>query len=67
MNNVNNSKTEETIDLEIYDVKKCFDKLEYFNTANDFFNAGVKDDKFVVVANSNKDCEVSIKTPWGKK
>ena len=67
LNNVINSKTEETIDLEIYHVKKCVDKLEYFNTANDFFNAGVKDDRFVVVANSNKYCEVSIKTSWGTK
>ena len=67
MNDVMNSKTTEAIDLEIYDVAKCFDKLEYFNTANDFFKAGVKDDKFVVVANSNKECEVSIKTPWGTK
>ena len=46
---------------------KCFDKLEYHNTANDFFKAGVKDDKFIVVANSNKSCEVAIKTPWGSK
>ena len=67
MNDVMNSKDADTIDLEIYDVAKCFDKLEYFNTANDFFKAGVKDDKFVVVANSNKECEVSIKTPWGTK
>ena len=67
MNEVINSKESEDIDLEIYDVAKCFDKLEYFNTANDLFKAGVKDDKFVVVANSNRECEVSIKTPWGTK
>ena len=67
MNEIINSKETEDIDLEIYDVAKCFDKLEYFNTANDFFKAGVKDDKFIVVANSNRECEVSIKTPWGTK
>ena len=67
MNDVRNNKETEEIDLEIYDVAKCFDKLEYFNTANDLFKAGVQDDKFIVVANSNKECNVAIKTPWGTK
>ena len=31
------------------------------------FKAGVTDDKFIVVANSNKECNVAIKTPWGAK
>ena len=67
MNDVINNKETEDIDIEIYDVAKCFDKLEYYNTANDFYKAGVKDDKFIVVANSNKECNVAIKTPWGTK
>ena len=67
MNDVTNNKEAEDIDIEIYDVAKCFDKLEYFNTANDFYKAGVKDDKFIVVANSNKNCNVAIKMPWGTK
>ena len=67
MNDVMNNKDTEEIDIEIYDVAKCFDKLEYHITANDFFNAGVQDDKFVVVANSNKKCDVAVKTPWGTK
>ena len=67
MNDVMNNKEAEEIDIEIYDVAKCFDKLEYFNTANDFYKAGVQDDKFIIVANSNKECNVAIKTPWGTK
>ena len=31
------------------------------------FKAGVNDDKFIVVANSNKECTVAIKTPWRAK
>ena len=27
----------------------------------------MKDDKFAVIANSNKSCQVAIKTPWGSK
>ena len=53
------------IDIQIYDVKKCFDKLWYEETANDLFDAGVNDDKFVTIANSNQNCQVSIKTSWG--
>ena len=67
MNDVINSKEAKDIDLEIYDVAKCFDKLEFFNTANDFYKSGVRNDKFIVVANSNRECEVAIKTPWGSK
>ena len=67
INDVINNKNTKEVDIEIYDVAKCFDKLEYHNTANDFFKAGVQDDKFVVVANSNKKCDVAIKTPWGSK
>ena len=55
------------LDIEIYDIAKCSDKLEYFNTANDLFKAGVNDDKFIVVANSNMESNVAIKTPWGTK
>jgi hypothetical protein len=52
-------------DIQIYDVSKCFDKLEYVTTANDLYNAGVQDERFVLIANSNRNCNVAIKTPWG--
>ena len=29
------------------------------------FKAGIDDDKFVLVANSNETCQVAVKTPWG--
>ena len=53
------------IDIQIYDVSKCFDKLDYTTTANDLFNSGVQNDKFILVANSNKSGNVSVKLPWG--
>ena len=65
LNNKDNKNR--NIDIQIYDVSKCFDKLEYTNTATDLYRAGVKDDKFAVIANSNKSCQVAIKTPWGSK
>ena len=54
INDVNRNKESKDIDVQIYDVAKCFDKLEFTNTANDLFNSGVQDDKFVIIANSNQ-------------
>ena len=50
------------IDVQIYDIKKCFDKLW---ASNDLYDAGITDDHFNLIANSNKKCLVAIKTPWG--
>ena len=63
LNEAINAPNKQPIDIQIYDVSKCFDKLDFINTANDLYNSGVKDDKFVLVANSNKSCNVSIKLP----
>ena len=52
-------------DIGIFDVKKCFDKMWSSETANDFYQAGVRDDNFVLIANSNQSCLISVKTPWG--
>ena len=65
MNDVKNSKKNENIDIQIMDIRKCFDKMSYKETANDLFNAGVRNDHFNLMANSNKKCQVAIKTPWG--
>ena len=65
LNDVMHNKNAKPIDIGIYDAEKCFDKLEYVNTANDLYKAGVQDDRFVLIANSNKNCNVAVKTPWG--
>ena len=65
LNDTITSSNKQPLDLQIYDVSKCFDKLDFTNTANDLYKSGVQNDKFVVIANSNKTCNVSIKLPWG--
>ena len=65
LNDVNKNKNQGDIDIQIYDVEKCFDKLWYSETANDIYDAGLNDDYFVTLANSNKECHVAVKTPWG--
>ena len=66
VNDVINNKDTEDVDLQIYDIAKCFDKLEFTNTATDLYTAGVRDDKFITITQSNKNCDIAIKTPWGK-
>ena len=58
-------KNKKKVDIEIYDVQKCFDNMSFKETANDMFKAGVTDDKFVLLANSNRVSKVAVKTPWG--
>ena len=58
-------KKKKDVDIEIMDIAKCFDKMWYEETANDVFKAGVTDDKFTLLSNSNKTCRVAVKTPWG--
>ena len=36
-------------------------------TSIDLFTVGVNDDKFITIANSNKQCEVAVKTLWGSQ
>ena len=59
-------RKKEDIDIQLYDVAKCFDKMWYEETANDIYDAGVTGDSFVVMANSNQNCNVAVKTPWGR-
>ena len=50
----NNKNKNKNIDIQIE-----------LKTANDLYEAWVKNDKFA--ANSNKNCQVAVKTPWGSK
>ena len=53
------------IDIQIVDIEKRFDKMSYRETANDLYEAGVQDDKLLLIARSNEKCKVAVKTPWG--
>ena len=59
------TKRKKDFDIEILDIAKCFDKIWYEETGNDTFNAGITDEKFLLLANSNFKCQVAVKTPWG--
>ena len=42
------------IDINLYDIAKCFDGLWYQETMNDMWDVGVQDDKFALTARMNK-------------
>ena len=56
---------QEPVDLEIYDIKQCFDKLGLKETLNDAWDTGLRNDKFVLLYELNKKSQVSISTPVG--
>ena len=64
MNNVINGKGD-AIDLQIYDNAKCFDKMDFKETMNDLFAAGIQNDDFALLCELNKTAKISIKTPVG--
>ena len=47
---------EKNIDIQIVDIEKCFDKMSFKETANDIYEARVKDDKFILMTKSNEKC-----------
>ena len=53
------------VDINLYDIAKCFDSMWYEETMNDLWDVGVQNDKFAVIAKMNKKCNISIKTPVG--
>ena len=66
LNDVQQNKNNDSgVDIGIYDIEKCFDKMCYAETSNDLYKAGVKDDKFIMITNSNRECQVAVKTQWG--
>ena len=53
------------IDINLYDIQKCFDAMWYQETMNDMWDVGVKDDKFALMSKMNEKCSIAIKTPVG--
>ena len=63
---VNSTKSKKPVDMQVYDYKQCFDGLWLQECLNDFFKAGLSDDKLAVLYNINKNVNIAIRTPVGK-
>jgi hypothetical protein len=53
------------IDINLYEIAKCFDAMWYQETMNDMWDVGVQDDKFALMAKMNQKCNIAVKTPAG--
>ena len=53
------------VDLSLYDVVKCFDKMWLQEAINDLFESGLDNDKLVLLYKENENCTVSVKTSYG--
>jgi hypothetical protein len=58
-------RKKKNIDIQFYDISKCFDAMWAEETMNDLYDAGVRDDKFALVSLMNEKCQVKVKTPVG--
>ena len=66
ISDVLSSKSNNPIDIQILDYKQCFDSLWLKECLNDFYSAGVQDDKFALLYNVNSNVEIAVRTPVGK-
>ena len=58
-------RNKKSIDIQLYDLAKCFEAMWAEETMNDFYDAGVNDDKFAIIRMLNEKCKVKVKTPVG--
>ena len=58
--------TEDPVDIQLFDVEKCFDALWVEECINDIYEAGLDNDKLALLFLENQNANISIKTPGGK-
>ena len=56
---------EESCEIGIYDVDKCFDSFWAQDCVNDLYDAGCTDDKLVLLWLGTRNANVAVKTPYG--
>ena len=64
VNDVINGKGKE-IDLQFFDLTKCFDSMWLKETLNDMYDSGVQNDHLALLYETNKKCNLAIKSPVG--
>ena len=58
--------TKQSVDIQIFDYKQCFDSLWLEECLNDFYDGGLQNDKLALLYNINRNVRVAVKTPVGK-
>ena len=58
--------TEDHIDVQIFDLEKCFDALWLQECINDLYDTGFDNDKLPLLFLENKNANIAVKTSTGK-
>ena len=66
ISDVLSTKMKKPIDIQIFDYRQCFDSLWLKECLNDFYSAGVQDDKFALLYNANSNVNIAVRTPVGR-
>ena len=56
---------EEPIDIQVFDMEKCFDALWLQECINDLYDAGFQNDKLPLLFLENQTAKIAVKTPTG--
>ena len=56
---------EDSCDIQVFDVEKCFDSLWVQECVNTLYEYGFKNDKLVLLYEETKNAKIAIKTPNG--
>ena len=62
--NSQKKKHEEALDIQVYDVEKCFDSLWLKEVISCLYEAGLQNDKLPLLFLENRNAQVAVKT-WG--
>ena len=55
----------DAIDVQVYDVEKCFDALWMQECINDLYKTGFRNDKLPLLFLENQNAQIAVKTPHG--
>jgi hypothetical protein len=66
LHDVLKSKNSDPIDIQILDIKQCFDGLWSEDCLSDIFRYGVQDSTINLLDDASKNIQISVKTPVGK-
>ena len=64
--NSSKQNTNDATDINVYDVMKCFDSLWLSECINDLYETGLKNDKLVLLYESNQSANIAVKTSSGE-
>ena len=53
------------VDMNLYDIANFFNAMWHQETMNELWNVGINEDKFSLISQMNKRCQIAIKTPVG--